>query len=68
MARFTLELGSVDLDTADIWPDGDAPENPTAQDVADLIDKCGGVRWVASDWNLLTDITIFGPGGPAAAS
>lgn len=35
-----------------IWPDGNAPENPTAEDVRDLILESGSLsRWL-SDWNM----------------
>lgn len=55
---FNLSLGEVQLSVSDIWPDGDAPENPTPQDVADLIAKCGGVRAVLSEWNLIDEIVV----------
>lgn len=49
-----------------IWPDGDAPENPTADDVRELIDDHGGIVRVIEDWNLanrnddydVTEITV----------
>lgn len=56
---FTLELGTVELQIEDIWPDGDAPENPTAQDVADLIMKCGGPWAVMTDWALVDGIEVW---------
>jgi hypothetical protein len=57
----------------DLWPDGDAPENPTLDDVIKLIQKDGGPDRVAQDWNLLDGLaitvsnetghrTIIGPG------
>jgi hypothetical protein len=38
----------------ELWPDGNAPENPTAKDVADLIRNCGGAK--KNDWNLYNKI------------
>lgn len=35
--EFTLSFsGDIKLKTSQIWPDGDAPENPTAKDVCYL--------------------------------
>ena len=42
----------VTLDEADIWPDGDAPANPTAADVVRLIRKEGGFPKIIDEWNL----------------
>jgi hypothetical protein len=49
----------------EIWPDGDAPENPTVDDVVKVIQACGGPDRVAQDWNLLDGLSldISGPGG-----
>lgn len=41
-----------DYSLDELWPDGDAPENPTVQDVVDLIEQCGGVRQVLHDWDM----------------
>lgn len=49
--ELTVE-GSVVLSADDIWPDGDAPENPTAADVAKLIQRDGGLDRVLIDWSL----------------
>lgn len=49
--RITYTL-DVTLDEGDIWPDGDSPENPTAEQVASLIQKEGGFPKVIRDWNL----------------
>lgn len=46
---YTLE---VTLNKDEIWPDGDAPANPTAEDVKDVILKCGGFPKIIEDWNL----------------
>lgn len=51
--RFEITIdGSVVLDIDQIWPDGDAPENPNANHVMLLLCKDG--RWLDNlvDWNL----------------
>lgn len=50
-----LESG-VEYDSSQIWPDGDAPKNPTAQDVADLLHLEG--RQALTDWDLLADVRL----------
>lgn len=58
MKRFRI---SIDIDAVlsvdELWPDGDAPANPTRDDVFALIDKCGGLS-VIEDWNLVEDSGI----------
>lgn len=49
---------SVVLGLDDIWPDGDAPENPTAEDVAALMRKCGSKHRVLDEWDLVGELTI----------
>jgi hypothetical protein len=45
------------LSTGDIWPDGDAPENPTADDVAEVMRNASSTpERLCLDWGL--DITI----------
>jgi hypothetical protein len=54
--RFQLHYQvTVVLDASQIWPDGDAPANPTAADVEALIKKCGGWATIVADWNLDED-------------
>ena len=36
----------------DVWPDGNIPENPTAQDVLEAMKKDGDKWTVISDWGL----------------
>jgi hypothetical protein len=50
---FTVRI-SVDhtLPVSALWPDGDAPENPTAADVEELIENDGGYERIISEWNL----------------
>ena len=40
------------LTVDELWPDGDAPENPTAHDVAELMRSSGSQRSVMADWNI----------------
>lgn len=50
--------GRVQLDVEDIWPDGDAPENPTATDVVAVMRRQGGPIDVVKDWNLGDDLRL----------
>lgn len=43
---------SAELTVEELWPDGDAPANPTAADVYGLIKSSGGFVRVLRDWNL----------------
>jgi hypothetical protein len=50
---FNLGISAdVFLEIDEIWPDGDAPENPTAEDVIKVIKACGGAARVIRDWDL----------------
>jgi hypothetical protein len=60
--NFHIEI-DCDLTLEDIWPDGDAPENPTVEDVKRVF--YGGEKpsqWVAKraceDWDLLHDLDV----------
>lgn len=50
---------SFELTVEDVWPDGGAPENPTAQDVADTMRKYGHKTRVMVDWNMVPPIEII---------
>jgi hypothetical protein len=54
---FSIET-HVDLTVDEIWPDNDAPENPTVDDVLKVIAECGGATQVIQDWNLVDDLTL----------
>jgi hypothetical protein len=57
--RFELTVeGSVVLELDEIWPDGDAPENPTAADAQRVIDADGGLSRVLLDWSLEDDFEL----------
>lgn len=49
MGMFTISFPDTHLSVADVWPDGDAPENPTPEDVAAVMRVYGGV---ISDWKV----------------
>ena len=57
MFHFSISV-ETSLGIEDIWPDGDAPENPTVDDVLKVIAKCGGKRRVLEDWNLVDDLDL----------
>lgn len=47
------------LGIEELWPDGDAPENPTAEDVQLLIEDCGGAEMIIRDWNLEVEVDVY---------
>lgn len=49
--RFTYTCVS-DLPVEEIWPDGDAPKRPTADDVRQIISSYGGGRAILESWCL----------------
>lgn len=42
----------TELDIHQLWPDGDAPDNPSCEDVRSLIEEHGGIVRVIKAWNL----------------
>lgn len=44
---------SADLTVDELWPGGDAPDDPTEKDVEGLIEAAGGWSKVLDDWNLI---------------
>lgn len=61
---FHLEV-EHELTLDQIWPDGDAPENPTIEDVKAVVEGYGTKQRVYEDWILTDDLTltIYGVGG-----
>lgn len=57
---FTITFPDCYLTVAEVWPDGDAPENPTGEDVANVMRKHGGFHGVVSDWSLLDSLEVDG--------
>lgn len=55
--RIMIEIDET-LSIAELWPDGDAPPNPTVGDVEALIEKCGGVVKIMRDWSLEFDAVL----------
>jgi hypothetical protein len=65
MSTFRISISIDEYFTKEeLWPDGDAPENPTAKDIVELIRKCGGVKRIIEDWNLddTIECTVWGDG------
>lgn len=62
-----IETDSFEMPLSEIWPDGDAPANPTEEDVAEAMRNYGSVERVIEDWDLLANprICISGQGGVA---
>lgn len=59
---FSVQVHSSDdyLTLSEIWPDGNAPENPTAEDVMAEIRKSGSVSSFISDWNMELFVEVDG--------
>jgi hypothetical protein len=58
---FSVQIvGDHYLTVDEIWPDGDAPENPTAADVLAVMRSCGPKSRLVHDWNLDFDIEVDG--------
>lgn len=53
-----VEGPSFTLTEEEIWPDGDAPENPTDADVIDAMMDYGSASSVIRDWALDDGLTI----------
>ena len=50
--------GHTILAEFDLWPDGDAPENWTLDDVIAVITKSGGSLGILKNWDLMYDLTL----------
>lgn len=62
--NFTVD-GAYSLTVDEIWPDGDAPENPSVQDViAKVKSDCSSVYELIREWNLDQDLTVDVNGWP----
>ncbi len=56
--RFGVEMfGSLTLTAEEIWPDGDAPINPTTEDVAQRMRDFGKTS-LMNDWMLADYLSI----------
>lgn len=58
--KFTIQVESFnELCIDEIWPDGDAPENPTAEDVARRIQEdCLNAGDLLQEWNLDATVSV----------
>lgn len=58
---FTIEVGDeAFLTIEEIWPDGDAPENPTVDDVIARIKRSGSRHHFATDWGFQIHVSVDG--------
>lgn len=57
---FTISFPDSHLSIDEVWPDGDAPPNPTAEDVAEVMRRHGGFHRVLLDWGLLDRLEVDG--------
>lgn len=55
---FDIVSDTIALSIDEIWPDGDAPENPTAEDVAAVMRVGGTSTRVLHDWSLDSYINV----------
>ena len=55
--EFTV-TGFTVLEVSEIWPDGDAPEDPTVEDVLAMISKFGGSENFISECGLANGLTL----------
>lgn len=57
---FWVEIGgTVWLDVDQVWPDGDAPANPSPEGVAEvMVSSAGTVLNLLREWNLDDDIDV----------
>ena len=59
---FQIEItGFHNLTVSQIWPDGDAPANPTVEDVIAVMRSCAhSAQQLTSDWELDYDVEVDG--------
>lgn len=58
---FHIEVGDEAFLTAEeIWPDGDAPENPTTDDVIEAIKASSSPYRFAGDWGFQNHVSVDG--------
>ena len=50
--------GCLTLSLDDIWPDGNAPEHPTAQDVIEVMKASGSKTQMMQEWSLDDDLVV----------
>lgn len=57
---FKISFPSMNLSVSEIWPEGDAPEHPTAEDVIDRMKDEGTPGRIAADWLLVDGLYVNG--------
>jgi hypothetical protein len=62
--KFVISFADVELNEDDIWPDG-APENPTPEDVIDVMkeNECAHPMNVVAEWLLVLSLFVTTTGG-----
>jgi len=50
--------GYYEFAVEEVWPDGDAPDNPTPEDVRNVMQDAGTKNRVLDDWGLLSDLNV----------
>jgi hypothetical protein len=70
MPVFYVDLhGPAALTVDEVWPDGDAPENPTPADVVAAMRRSAGSAHATVDqWNLLDSIEVSSSAPDPAAT
>lgn len=59
MKQFDIDIFFVyRISVDEVWPDGDAPPDPTAQDVIEVINNHGGPVQIITDWDLDADLNV----------
>jgi hypothetical protein len=57
--KFVVSFPDVELTLDQVWPDRDAPENPTPQDVIEQMRSCTrSVQGIASEWCLIESLYV----------
>lgn len=64
--QFTVKIEyETIMSIGEIWPDGDAPENPTAQDVIKAMQEdCPTVGGLLSEWYFPVTVRVRDEGNP----
>lgn len=56
--QFAISFPDVVLNESEIWPDGDAPDHPTPDDVIEQMEQTGSPATVAKDWLLIEKLEV----------
>lgn len=55
---FVRVEADVALTLSEVWPDGNWPDNPTAEDVKAVMEADGPRHHVLDDWGVLDGLTV----------